>query len=490
MKVKTLALSFGIGIWMLAWWAMLRLEAHWDFTNLAMILMLASTLAAVLLPPRLAALALVVSVLVFDWRFIEPKGSLVPHLQQHLWFWISLTAVNIVVLALMAYLRIQLVRSQQLTAHLGQLNQWHQILLENQNTTMLAEHLLTQLTSTNEGKQLAPLQVALKHISPQASSVYCLWGAWQLEQLAGVDAAEAERRALGPGTGCYERWQDVVLPILGRKYAYGALVSPCVLPDVTRRYWQLMCDQLGAFCDRKRARQNESQAIAQLEQERTSKAIIAAVSHDFRTPLATIIGASSALLAQENQLSHAEQQAQLQRIYQQAQHLSRVSQNLLQLARLGSDAAVHCSWEDVGEMVGSLLSQLVFKSQVHIHLPERAQLIWCNSVLINQALFNLLENAHRYGPANTAIHLSAHFTDQCWLWRVQDAGLSLTTEQARARQKAFLQGEEAAHPSGVGLGLALCEAIAKAHKGALTFSSEPSSTWQLALPQPPLPKAD
>ncbi|HNG61155.1 MAG TPA: DUF4118 domain-containing protein, partial [Cellvibrionaceae bacterium] len=78
MHIKTMGTGLGVSIWGLAWWAMLGPASGWDFTNLAMILMLASTLAAVLLPIRLAAATLVVSVLAFDWLLIEPRGSLVP----------------------------------------------------------------------------------------------------------------------------------------------------------------------------------------------------------------------------------------------------------------------------------------------------------------------------------------------------------------------------------------------------------------------------
>ncbi|HMU67105.1 MAG TPA: histidine kinase dimerization/phospho-acceptor domain-containing protein, partial [Cellvibrionaceae bacterium] len=460
----------------------------WDFTNLAMILMLASTLAAVLLPIRLAAATLVVSVLAFDWLLIEPRGSLVPHLQLHLWFWVSLTAVNGIVLALMAYLRQQLASARQLSAQLTEVNQWHQVLLESHTVSSLGERFLTQLAASAEPLP-GPLLLALKGLSPAAQGPYCLWGPWQLEQLAGVEAAEAERRALGPGTGCYERWQDLVLPILGRKSAYGALVLPFAVPAATRRHWQLLCHQLGGFYDRRLARQKELLASAALEQERTSKAIIAAVSHDFRTPLATIIGASSSLLAQELKLTQDQQQAQVQRIYQQAQHLARVSQNLLQLARLGSDVAIARAWEDPAEMLGSLLAQLPFRAQVQVQLPEAAPWVWCNSVLINQALANLLENAHQYGPKDAPIQLRGRLQAGLWLWQVQDGGTGLSAEQAKARQRAFERGEEAAHPSGVGLGLALCEAIARAHQGALSFNPQPSSTWQLQIPQPPQPAA-
>lgn len=483
MSAKTLGVGAGLSIWGLAWWAMLGLEAHWDFTNLAMILMLASALAAVLLPVRLAAVISCLSVLAFDWLMIEPKGSLVLHLREHLWFWVSLTAVNAVVLALMAYLRHQLAKSRQLGAQLGEVNQWHQILLESHTVTSLGERFLAQLATSCE-RLPGPLQLALKGISPEAGAVYCLWGPWRLEQLAGVEAAEVERRALGPDTGCYERWQDLVLPILGRKGAYGALVLPAALPVATRRHLQLMCHQLGGFYDRRTARQNELLATAALEQERTSKAIIAAVSHDFRTPLATIIGASSSLLAQDLKLTQEQQREHLQRIYQQAHHLARVSQNLLQLARLGADAAISFAWEDASELLGSLLAQLPFRDQVQVVIAEHTPLLWCNGILINQALLNLLENAHRYGPPGAPIHLRVAVRAGTCQWQVQDAGRGLGAAQARALLRAFQRGEEAAHPSGAGLGLALCEAIARAHQGSLSFSPTPSSTWQLDVPQP------
>ena len=138
-------------------------------------------------------------------------------------------------------------------------------------------------------------------------------------------------------------------------------------------------------------------------------------------------------------------------------------------------------------MLGSLLAELPFRSQVQLELPDTLPLVWCNSVLINQALANLLENAHQYGPASAPIVVRASLHGGTWLWQVQDSGTGLTAEQAKARQRAFSRGEEAAHPSGVGLGLALCEAIARAHQGALNFTAEPSSTWQIQIPQPPQP---
>ena len=127
-------------------------------------------------------------------------------------------------------------------------------------------------------------------------------GAWQLEQLAGVEAAAVERRALGPDTGCYERWQDVVYlywaakALMGRWYCRRRCPPPsagtgncCVIS------WGLLRSKVGS--------PKEWLATAALEQERTSKAVIAAISHDFRTPLATIIGASSMLLTQEHKLT-------------------------------------------------------------------------------------------------------------------------------------------------------------------------------------------
>ena len=323
MPTQTLSIVVGLGLWALAWWLMLGPASGWDFTHLAMILMLASTLAAVLLPARLAASLACVSVLAFDWFMMEPKGSLALQVREHLWFWLGLVVMNSLVLALMAYLRQQLDKARQLSAQLSEVNQWHQVLLESHSVASLAERFLALLAAKAEP---VPVQLALKAYHRKGRGLL-LVGAWQLEQLAGVEAAAVERRALGPDTGCYERWQDVVLPILGRKSAYGALVLPQAVPAAQRRHWQLLCHQLGALRS-KVGSPKEWLATAALEQERTSKAVIAAISHDFRTPLATIIGASSMLLTQEHKLSQDQQQAQAQRIYQQAQHLARVSQNL------------------------------------------------------------------------------------------------------------------------------------------------------------------
>jgi two-component system sensor histidine kinase KdpD len=235
-------------------------------------------------------------------------------------------------------------------------------------------------------------------------------------------------------------------------------------------------------------------------------ALLAAISHDYRTPLATILGAASALQEQGDRLDAAQRQCHLRSIVDEARRLARLTDNTLQLARLDAPGVqLRCDWESPEEIVGVALRHARRRpggARVRARLEPGLPLLWCDATLIAQLLDNLIDNALKYSPDDAAVELLLRRQgEQLMLLAVRDRGPGIAPAWRERVFEVFhrgaaamagaapLRGEDEQRRAGSGVGLAVCRAIVRAHGGelALRGRSHGGCSFEAALPlrEPP-----
>ena len=223
----------------------------------------------------------------------------------------------------------------------------------------------------------------------------------------------------------------------------------------------------------------------QTEQMRSS--LLSAVSHDLRTPLASITGAASTLRSQGDRLPAETRQELLDSISDEAERLSRLVSNLLDMTRFESGGVeLRRDLYPLEEIVGTVLQRM--ESQLHgrivsTDLAENLPLVFVDDVLIGQVLWNLLENALKYTPGGTPIELAAFAQEGSVIVEVRDRGPGIPSgEEERIFQK-FYRGKTAG-ARGAGLGLPICRAIIEAHRGQIQALPRPGggAIFRVRLP--------
>lgn len=201
--------------------------------------------------------------------------------------------------------------------------------------------------------------------------------------------------------------------------------------------------------------------------------LLRSVSHDIRTPLTSIIGATSAILDNPN-LSQDEQRALLTDTRDDAQWLIRVVENLLSITRIGNDQAeITKQPEAVEEVLGSTVQKFRkrFPSvEVAIHIPDELLLVPMDAILISQVLSNLLENAVFHGGGTTRILVSVIQESHWARFIVQDNGQGIPPQKIDSLFDGSLKSSESVPGDGkrnMGLGLSVCMAIVRAHGGSM-----------------------
>lgn len=237
-------------------------------------------------------------------------------------------------------------------------------------------------------------------------------------------------------------------------------------------------------------------SIAQAETERLRSALLSSVSHDLRTPLAAITGASSSLLDDDERIPPAERRELLLSIHEAGDRLTRLVDNLLHMTRLESGhLEPEREWNFVEDLVGSALNRLAHQLDEHavgVRLPETMPMVRVDGVLIELVITNLLDNAAKYSPPGSPIEISADAGEGRVAIEVADRGPGLTAEEKERAFEKFYRGRRWRDDGtrGSGLGLSICAAIARLHEGALTVDDRPGggARFRLTLPleqQPP-----
>ena len=233
--------------------------------------------------------------------------------------------------------------------------------------------------------------------------------------------------------------------------------------------------------------------VRRVEAERLRNDLLASISHDLRTPLAIISGASSSLIEKGGALPQEQRDALAKSIFEHSQRMADLVANVLQMTRLEHGAlALSRDWATLAEIAGSALARLGERLAAHpmaLELPPDLPLLKVDAALLEQVLANLLENAAKYTPPGTAVRLRAQARDGELLVSVEDAGPGLPPGDAEALFAKFQRGETESMTGGVGLGLAICRAIVRLHGGRIWAERLPvrGAAFRFTLPMEEAP---
>jgi two-component system sensor histidine kinase KdpD len=321
----------------------------------------------------------------------------------------------------------------------------------------------------------APVQMLVlrERLPPCDEAQAAVWlGTPDADATAGLWLCTRQAAALGPGSGRHEDQPWIYLPLRARGAAFGAARLAGTIDHGARAHAQALCDQWGLALERAQAMRAAVHAREQAQAQQLRNALLAAIAHDHRTPLATIIGAASSLSQQDARLAPEQRQRLAATIVDEAERLARLTDNTLQLARLDAPGVLlTVDWESAEELVGSAVARVRRHDaarRVRTRVEPGLPLLRCDAVLIVQMLANLLDNALKHGAPDAPIELLVkRVVPDRLMFAVRDRGPGVPAADRERIFEVFQRGGRAG-PAGAGVGLALCRAVARAHGGTLT----------------------
>ncbi|MBL8751162.1 MAG: sensor histidine kinase KdpD [Planctomycetes bacterium] len=299
-------------------------------------------------------------------------------------------------------------------------------------------------------------------------------------------------RPAGAGTAHLPGSNALFLPMHARRGRVGvvsfrAALAPRVLSPALRFLVTTFVEQTAAAIERLRLREEQLRDQRIAEAERLRSTLLASVSHDLRTPLTSITGAASTLLDAQVALGPDAERELLEGILQESRRLNELVANLVFATRFeAGEVTLRREWTSVEEVVGAALRRVAPQTsgrEVRVDVAADLPLVEADPVLLEQAVYLLLDNAARHTPAATPIVVRSYATDALVAVEVADRGPGVPAPERRRIFERFVRGPKS---SGAGLGLAICAAIAKAHGGSIVLAPDTAegATFRLLLPRP------
>lgn len=481
---------------------------HLDLANIVMLFLLAEVLIAVRFGRGPAILAAFLSVAVFDFFFVSPRFSFAVSDVQYLVTFSVLLVVGLIVGQLTSGLRFQAKiaahresRARALYEFARELSgalQTEQIFEITQSFIQRTFHAKAILLLPDEAARLSlPSQVDgskdADKIIKDATNLDIGIAQWAFDRATPA----------GMGTDTLPASTYFYLPLVAPMRTRGVLA---IQPENPR--WILIPEQrqqLDTFAalaaialERVHYIEVAQDALVRMESERLRNSLLAALSHDLRTPLTSLVGLSESLTRSRPPLASGQQEL-AQALHDEALRMSNLVANLLDMARIQSgEVKLNLQWQEFEEVVGSALrasQSAIAGHEIKTRLAPNLPLVRFDAVLIERVLCNLIENAAKYTPAGSRITIAAETSGRFLEVAVYDNGPGLPAGQGDAIFEKFTRGERESATPGVGLGLAICRAIVDAHQGTIRAAHSPDGgaaiNFTLPLGTPPaLPDMD
>lgn len=214
--------------------------------------------------------------------------------------------------------------------------------------------------------------------------------------------------------------------------------------------------------------------LMEAEKEKMRANLLRAVSHDLRTPLTSIIGTTNSLLENRNSMEEEEKIELTRNIYNDANWLLNMVENLLSITRIDNESAkVTKTQEAVEEVVSEAVTRLkkrLPKAEIHVHIPNEFLMIPMDAILIEQVIINLLENAIIHSQTKKPVDFQIISKDTCVSFHIIDYGTGISEDTMTNLFHALPQGatQVADGKRGMGIGLSICKSIILAHNGTIS----------------------
>ncbi len=449
---------------------------RFELSNLVMIYLLGVTVAGLRLGRGPSAVTAVLNVAAFDFFFVPPRYSFAVSDVQYLVTFGTMVTIALVIANLTASVR-------QQTRVAG----------ARERRTALLYAMSRELAATRGIDNMA--RVAVRHVAEvfQCQAVVLLPAAdgklrypaepplessFRRADLAVAQWVADHGRPAGLGTDTLPAARGEYLPLGEEGRTVGVLgilpsnVRRVLLPEQSHLL-STFAGQIALALERARLAEVAEASSVAAERETLRNTLLASISHDLRTPLAVMAAAGSTLAQHGAKLDEQTRVALARSVEIKAREMSDLVSNVLDLVRLESgQVALRRDWQTLDDLLGSALAACAERLAAHrleLRLSPDLPPVWVDATLIVQVLTNLFDNIAKYTPAGTQIAVSALAEPDRSFVRVtvDDDGPGLPPGDPARLFEKFQRGSEEGAVVGVGLGLAICQAIVRAHGGEI-----------------------
>jgi two-component system sensor histidine kinase KdpD len=317
--------------------------------------------------------------------------------------------------------------------------------------------------------------------------------------LAAANWAWGNDRPAGRGSETLPGAKRLFLPMRTGRGPIGVIgidddrTGPLLTPD-QRRLLDALMDQGALAIERVLLVEDMDRVKRTVESERLRSALLTSISHDLKTPLASVLGAASTMRDLASGLTDAQKRDLLATVIDESERLNRFIANLLDMTKLESGAIVpNTAPHDIGEIVGSALrraGKILAQHRVSLELAADLPMLELDAVLFEQVLFNLLDNAAKYSPAGTTISIRSQRDKDQVLLQVIDEGDGIPPAELDSVFDKFYRAQKGDHVRpGTGLGLAISRGFVEAMHGTISASNRTDGRGAVLTIRLPIPAA-
>jgi two-component system sensor histidine kinase KdpD len=315
--------------------------------------------------------------------------------------------------------------------------------------------------------------------------------------LAAANWAWGNDRPAGRGSDTLPGAKRLFLPMRTGRGAIGVIgidddrTGPLLTPD-QRRLLDALVDQGALAIERVLLVEDMDRVKRTVESDRLRGALLTSISHDLKTPLASVLGAASTMRDLGSNLTDAQKRDLLGTVIDESERLNRFIANLLDMTKLESGAIVpNAARHDVSEIVGSALrraGKILVHHKVSLELAADLPMLELDAVLFEQVLFNLLDNAAKYAPADTTISIKGTRDQGKVSLQIMDEGNGIPPAELESVFDKFYRAQKGDHVRpGTGLGLAISRGFVEAMHGTISAANRVDRSGAVLTIRLPVP---